>query len=90
MAQYFPHPRRIVTGHDAEGNAVVLKDSQITCFPVGPSANFAELWKTSTELPVSNEGDEDPIKDDSAVLSTDDGVLLRVVDVPANTVTLGK
>jgi hypothetical protein len=45
--QLFPHPRRIVTGHDTEGNSIVVKDSVIPCLPTPVKCNFAVLYETS-------------------------------------------
>lgn len=39
--QMFPHPRRIVTGHDTSGNSIVVKDSQIPCLPVRRSLSLS-------------------------------------------------
>ena len=87
MASYFPDPRRIVTGHDQEGNAIVLKDSKIPCDPTGVKANFAVLWETS-QFPATNNGNEDPIETKTQNLANDNGVVLRVVDIAPNTVTV--
>ncbi|KIX07965.1 uncharacterized protein Z518_02619 [Rhinocladiella mackenziei CBS 650.93] len=83
----FPDPRRIVTGHDEQGNSIILKDSQIPCVPTGVKANFAVLWETS-QFPASNNGSADPIDHKTQSLANDKGVVLRVVDIPANTVTM--
>ena len=83
----YPDPRRIVTGHDEEGNSIVLKDSQIPCEPVPGQANFAVLWETH-RFPVSNDGNEDPIEKRTLSLANSDGVVLRTVDIAANTETV--
>ena len=83
----YPDPRRIVTGHDEEGNSIVLKDSQIPCVPVMTKANFAVLWETHG-FPVSNNGNEDPIEKRTQSLANSDGVVLRIVDIAANTETV--
>ncbi|KAH8821341.1 hypothetical protein F5884DRAFT_767482 [Xylogone sp. PMI_703] len=80
----FPNPRRIVTGHNAKGEAIVLKDSTIPCVPTPYGANFAVLWQT-TQFPVSNDGDDDPIDVRTTDLSNKNGIILRVVDIPAHT-----
>lgn len=51
--------RRVVTGHDAAGRAIVTIDEQITPAPI-PSgdAAFALIW-TSPTLPVDNNDDHD-------------------------------
>lgn len=83
----FPDPRRIVTGHDEQGNAIVLKDSQVPCVPISPEANFAVLWETR-EHPANMNGNEDPIEQQTTNLANEKGVVLRIVDIPANTVTV--
>ncbi|KAH8697043.1 hypothetical protein BGW36DRAFT_358858 [Talaromyces proteolyticus] len=83
----FPDPRRIVTGHDANGNAIVLKDSNIPCVPTPLKANFAVLWETH-QFPANNEGDEDPVERETSSLANDKGLVLRVVDFPPHTDTL--
>ncbi|KEF56648.1 uncharacterized protein A1O9_06837 [Exophiala aquamarina CBS 119918] len=87
MSSYFPDPRRIVTGHDEEGNAIVLKDSQVPCVPISADANFAVLWETS-QFPANLNGNEDPIEKKTTNLANDKGVVLRIVDIPPNTVTM--
>lgn len=88
MSSYFPDPRRIVTGHDEQGNAIVLKDSQVPCVPISADANFAVLWETS-QFPANLNGNEDPIEKRTTNLANDKGVVLRIVDIPPNTVTVG-
>lgn len=85
---YFPPPRRIVTGHDENGKAVYLKDHTIDPEPSNMDASFAVLWETH-EFPANNNGFHDPIEEKTTSLSNKDGVVLRVVDIPANTVTVG-
>lgn len=88
MTQMFPHPRRIVTGHDDKGNSIVLKDSEIPCVPTGFDANFAVLWETS-KFPASNsETDWDPANIVTQSLGNDKGLVLRIVDFKPNTVTV--
>ena len=83
----FPHPRRIVTGHDSSGNAIVIKDSQIECKPTPVKCNFAVLWETST-FPSDNNDERDPVELKTQSLVNEQGVILRVVDFPAKTETV--
>ena len=47
--------RRIVTGHDAEGRAVVLSDAPVQGHDIpGGAATFALIWKTVSH-PVDND-----------------------------------
>ena len=46
--------RRIVTGYNAAGNAVVKTDEQLTAVPrVGAGIKGCEIWSTD-EMPVDN------------------------------------
>lgn len=83
----FPDPRRIVTGHDAQGNSIILKDSRIPCVPTGFNANFAVAWETN-QFPASNQGEEDPAESVTKSLGNDKGLVLRIVDFKPNTVTV--
>lgn len=83
----FPAPRRLVTGHDEKGKAVYLKDHAIEPKATNMDASFAVLWETH-EFPANNNGFKDPIETKTESLSNKDGVVLRVVDIPANTVTV--
>jgi len=81
-----PEPRRIVTGHNDQGQAIVIKDSRIPCEPTGFNADFAVLWETD-KFPTSNDGDEDPVAKKTLNLANKDGIVLRVVDFPPNAPT---
>ncbi len=62
----FPHPRRVVTGHDESGRAIVVSDSEIPSLPVPVNCNFAVLYETF-EFPCSNDEWKDPIIDRTRV-----------------------
>lgn len=52
--------RRVVTGHDDQGRAKVLIDEQVkNVFSHRPGAHYSVIW-SSEELPVDNDGSEDP------------------------------
>jgi quercetin dioxygenase-like cupin family protein len=72
--------RRVVTGHDAAGRAVVTDDSLLTPLP-GPTgdAAFTLVW-TSAGLPVDNDDAADG-RDRAVGLSLPGGTVLRVVDL---------
>jgi mannose-6-phosphate isomerase-like protein (cupin superfamily) len=50
--------RRVVTGHDAEGKAIVVIDETATTEVRRPGAEAAVIW-SSESFPVSNDGSED-------------------------------
>lgn len=84
--EHFPDPRRIVTGHKADGSATVLSDSQLfnPLTPLG--ANMVELWQCP--FPADNNDAVDPTLVQMFAtgkgLARSDGVVLRVIDVPPN------
>ena len=72
--------RRVVTGHDARGRAVVLKDSVIQGREVlGGQASFAVIWTTISSL-VDNDDDADRASD-RVGLTQPNGSVLRIVDI---------
>ncbi len=83
----YPHPRRVVTGHDEKGNAIFVEDSHIPSLPVPVNCNFAVLYETR-EFPVSNDGWTDPILNRTKDLANDKGIVLRVVDFKPHTETV--
>jgi quercetin dioxygenase-like cupin family protein len=49
--------RRIVTGHDAKGNAIAVTDEQINAVPrIGRNISGCEIWSTN-EMPADNSAD---------------------------------
>ena len=84
-ANPFPPIRRIVTGHDGQGRAIIRSDE---CFPSRPiasgDAEFALLWTTAT-VPADN-NDETDGRARAAGLTIEQGSVLRIVDfVPGGT-----
>jgi hypothetical protein len=78
-------PRRVVTGHDAAGKAVVSMDgapSVIVTNPLQPGLAFFEIWNTdATPAPVDNR--DDPTKGRPvATRPPKGGTIIRFVDVP--------
>jgi quercetin dioxygenase-like cupin family protein len=72
--------RRVVTGHDAAGRAIVTIDEQLTPTPI-PSgdAHFALVW-TSAVLPADNDDDTDG-RCRPAGLTLHGGSVIRVADM---------
>ena len=77
MSQSF---RRVVTGHDSTGRAVVISDDSLTPerIPSGDAA-FALIW-TSDVLPADNNDDVDG-RTRPAGLTLHGGSVLRIVDM---------
>ena len=77
-------PRRVVTGHDADGRSVVLSDGPTPNSQGIPGATFHELWST-TETPASLAPAE-KVEPTSRPLVTPPpagGTVIRVVDLEA-------
>lgn len=85
----FEDPRRIVTGHNSEGKSIVVADGPVRCETIKDGAGFAVLYETY-EFPVSNDRWDDPIKNRTKNLANSQGVVLRVVDIPAGAVSVSE
>lgn len=85
----YPHPRRVVTGHDKAGNAVFVADSQIPAVAVPANCNFAVLYETG-EFPASNDVWEDPASKRTGDLANPGGIVLRCVDFKPRTKTVSE
>lgn len=73
--------RRVVTGHDENGRAVVLSDTQLKGQQVlGGLAEFAVVWKTVSS-PVDNNDDKDRSSEPVGLVQSN-GSVLRVVEAP--------
>jgi len=75
-----PPYRRIVTGHDAAGRAVIHSDAQFRPEPIpGGDAAFSLVWATP-KVPVDN---DDPVdgRDRNPGLTLHGGSVIRVVDM---------
>ena len=75
-----PPVRRVVTGHDTAGLAIISADAQ---FPVEPiaigGADFALIWTTAT-VPADN-NDETDGRTRDAGLTINQGSVIRIVDL---------
>lgn len=78
------HPaRRIVTGHDAEGRAVILSDEtspHVLENPARPGRGLTDLWRTS-QTPASNEGDGDAADTQVQLLPPANGSVFRFFQI---------
>jgi quercetin dioxygenase-like cupin family protein len=72
--------RRIVTGHDADGSAIVHSDSQLSAQQVpNDTAWFNKIW--STECWPSDNSDERDGAEQDSTLSNANGSVLRIVEM---------
>ena len=75
-----PPYRRVVTGHDASGRAIIRSDAAFrTEVIAGGDAAFSLVWTTPT-VPVDN---DDPVdgRERAVGLTLDGGSVIRVVDM---------
>jgi quercetin dioxygenase-like cupin family protein len=75
-----PPVRRIVTGHDATGRAIIRSDDMLPVTPI-PSgdAAFSLIWTTAT-VPADN-NDETDGRTRDAGLTLHQGSVIRIVDM---------
>ena len=82
-----PDPRRIVTGHSADGKAIVVDDRKVACQPSGIKCNFAVMYETH-QFPEEQSTWVDPIENRTTNLANSNGIVMRIVDFPPHTKTV--
>jgi quercetin dioxygenase-like cupin family protein len=77
-------PRRVVTGHDAEGRSVVLSDGPTpTTLGLETGATFHEIWATSAApAPITAADPADPTARPLQVPPDQLGTIVHVIDMP--------
>jgi len=76
--------RRIVTGHNAEGKAIVAMDGEpphVVSFPSLPGTYFFEIWKTHA-MPAPIDNGADPTLGPVRLAPTPQGCAVRIVQIP--------
>ncbi len=74
--------RRVVTGHDEQGKAVLVWDSAIANLPETHGVHLMSLWSTD-RTPADNAGAEDTASvADTAIPPLSNGSIFRIVDFP--------
>ena len=72
--------RRVVTGHDADGKAVVRIDEVAThLFQGRPGATGCNIW-TTEGFPVNNDGDDDAGQRKGVGTTIPNGTIFRVLE----------
>src|SRR4051794_5245996 len=71
--------RRVVTGHDASGKAIVISDGQPPKKRDMPAIEQALLWVTD-KTPASNAGNADGGNTDVGIPPPTNGSIFRVID----------
>ena len=83
----FPAIHRVVTGHDAQGNAVVASDGPlpvVTELKAVPGTVFHEVWCT-TGAPAPVDNGADPTLGPLMLPPPKHGTRIRFVDIPPDT-----
>jgi quercetin dioxygenase-like cupin family protein len=70
--------RRVVTGHNADGRAVVLMDDRLTGQSRRPGTHAAVIWTTES-FPVDNTGSEDQSRRQTGT-TLPNGTVFRIVE----------
>ena len=75
-----PKIRRVVTGHDEQGRAVVKIDEVCQHFRAGRgNANVCNIWTTDT-TPANNDGNDDKGMRPGVFTMIHDGTVFRILD----------
>jgi len=83
-----PEPvRRVVTGHDSRGRAVVLSDGPATAVELAgvPGTVFHEVWSTDS-VPARIDDGPDPTLGPLSLSPPPGGTRMRVVEIPPDEV----
>lgn len=84
--------RRIVTGHDANGNAVVVKDApahNIVTSPNRPGVVIYNLWATDS-MPCKIDGPEETTDTKLGLEPKPNGTNFRIIDFPPESTYIDK
>lgn len=81
--QPLPTVRRLVTGHNSEGKAIVWKDGEISASQAGHGPFLTRLW-SSPDLPPDVNSTEDLGLVDTGLANK--GTICRIVDFPPHSV----
>ncbi len=80
--------RRIVTGHDDSGKAIVISDgaaSAVKTVPLWPGLVSTDVWKTSASPIVIHKSEDDPTGGERSLHPPDQGTIIRISIVPPET-----
>src|SRR5262245_27087289 len=73
--------RRVVTGHDEQGNSVVLADGPVSHLHEFPGARFMEVWTTErAPAPIRAQEPKEPTDRPLTLGSAASGSVIRVID----------
>ena len=81
-------PRRVVTGHDAQGNSVFAQDGEPPIARMAPDgAYFFELWNTGAVPAPIAPAEPDPTERDLTVPPAPGGTKIRINEFPPGVVS---
>jgi hypothetical protein len=83
-----PPVRRVVTGHDPKGRAVIAWDGApptVVALAAVPGTVFHELWATDA-VPASVDNGPDPTLGELRLSPPRGGTRIRIVDIPPDTI----
>lgn len=81
---FIPSQRRIVTGHDADGNSIFVSDAMAPNMrqpDATPNMAMIDLWET-TSAPASNEGNADAADRPMRLSPPPSGSVFRILVLP--------
>lgn len=84
--------RRVVTGHDVDGQSILLMDGlapNVKEMSAIPGLALTDLWETTTS-PASNEGEADGADRPVRLAPPANGTILRIVEIPPDATWRGK
>jgi quercetin dioxygenase-like cupin family protein len=77
-----PVPRRVVTGHDADGRSMILSDGPVPKSHAVSDAVFHEVWSTrETPAPLRRDEAADPTTRPLRTPPDPGGTVIRIVDL---------
>jgi mannose-6-phosphate isomerase-like protein (cupin superfamily) len=79
--------RRIVTGHNAAGQAVILSDAPPSRVQVigGDGPTFYEVWNTRETPALIDRASAEPFEPQLSLAPPENGTRIRVLDIPPET-----
>lgn len=81
-------PRRVVTGHDAQGNSVFVQDGQAPVVRTAPDgAYFYELWNTGAMPAPIAPTEPEPTERDLTVPPAKNGTKIRINEFPPGVIS---
>jgi mannose-6-phosphate isomerase-like protein (cupin superfamily) len=84
--------RRVVTGHDVDGQSILLMDGlapNIKEMSAMPGLALTDLWET-TSSPAVNEGEDDAAERPVRLEPPSNGTIFRIVEIPPDATWRGK